>query len=105
MAERIGRARCPVCAFERASLSVSRKGLSYVTCPVPRDGGCGQQTFARSDASDARLRALHLADEAPVDAADAALESRARALEARAADDGPADPPRRGGLFDMFGFR
>jgi hypothetical protein len=54
----IGRCRCPVCQSDKASLRVSTRQLAYVLCNV-----CNLQAFARSDNSDSRLRALHLADE------------------------------------------
>lgn len=54
----IGRCRCPVCGSTRASLRVSAKQLAYVVC-----NGCNVQVFARSDASDEKLRALKVADE------------------------------------------
>jgi hypothetical protein len=97
MAERIGRARCPVCGHDQATLSLSKKRLAYVTCPVPREGGCGQQTFARSDASDLKLRELLIVDPAPAPEPDPA-PAPAPAPEAP-----PAAPSR--GFLDLFGFR
>lgn len=49
----IGRCKCPVCGSTRASLRVSAKQLAYVVSNC-----CNSQTFARSDESDAHLRAL-----------------------------------------------
>lgn len=51
-AELIGRCRCPLCSGT-ARLSLAKTGLAVVTC-----NGCNFQGFARSDNSDARLRAL-----------------------------------------------
>lgn len=56
-AEKIGRAKCPVCSSERARLSLSKAGLACLTCDH-----CNLQAFARSGNSDERLRALHVAD-------------------------------------------
>jgi len=56
----VGRCKCPVCASTRARLRVSAKQLAYVVCDA-----CNAQVFARSDRSDAALRALHLPDAAP----------------------------------------
>ena len=52
-ANEIGRCRCPACESTRARLRVSAKQLAYVTCDT-----CNVQVFARSDRSDALLRAL-----------------------------------------------
>lgn len=52
-AELIGRSRCPLCSSDKARLSLSKRGLSCLTCD-----GCNLQVFARSDNSDTRLRAL-----------------------------------------------
>jgi hypothetical protein len=54
-AERIGRARCPLCGTSRARLSLSRSGLACLTCD-----GCNLQVFARSSTSDELLRRQHL---------------------------------------------
>lgn len=63
----IGQCRCPLCGSTSARLSVSAKQLAYVTC-----NGCQAQIFARSDRSDALLRALHIkGDEPPADPAPA----------------------------------
>lgn len=56
-AEVIGRCRCPVCASDKASLRLSAKQLAYVHC-----NACHFQGFSRSDHSDAKLRALLLAE-------------------------------------------
>ena len=51
-AELIGRCTCPVCKG-RARLTLARTQLPVITC-----NGCNFQGFARSDRSDALLRAL-----------------------------------------------
>ncbi|MFZ4756698.1 MAG: hypothetical protein ACOYLX_00860 [Burkholderiaceae bacterium] len=94
MAQRIGRARCPLCGSEQAWLGASSKRLAYVTCPEPSKGGCGQQTFARSDRSDAALRALHIVE--PTDPPPTAPPP--------APDPAPADPPPARSPFSIFGF-
>lgn len=58
--EQIGRCKCPVCGSTRASLRLSAKQLSYLTC-----NACNFQGFARSDASDEKLRALLVAEPTP----------------------------------------
>lgn len=56
----IGQCRCPVCSSKKASLRLSAKQLSYIVC-----NACNMQAFARSDASDAAMRALRTTDAAP----------------------------------------
>lgn len=64
----IGRGRCPACGSDGARLAVSAKNkLAYLMCPVPRQGGCGLQVFARSDVSDSHVRSWHV-PEAPAPA-------------------------------------
>ncbi|MBP6899517.1 MAG: hypothetical protein KBC73_05480 [Burkholderiaceae bacterium] len=62
-AERIGRARCPLCQSDRARLSLAKSGLSCLTCDA-----CNAQVFARSGTSDDHLRARHIPDAAPAPA-------------------------------------
>lgn len=49
--EKIGTVRCPWCASDRASVTVTKSGLCAVTC-----NACHCQTFARSDYSDTKIR-------------------------------------------------
>lgn len=49
--EVIGHVRCPWCASNKARVSVTKSGLSAVTCST-----CHSQTFARSDYSDTKIR-------------------------------------------------
>lgn len=72
-AETIGRCRCPVCASDKARLSLAKSGLPVVTC-----NACNFQGFARSDNSDRQLRALLLPT---------------AGLPAPAAAPAPAEPP------------
>ncbi|MDN3923337.1 hypothetical protein [Roseateles violae] len=55
----LGHCRCPVCSSSRARLRLSAKQLVYVVCDA-----CNSQTFARSDRSDEKLRALLIAEPA-----------------------------------------
>lgn len=47
----IGYVKCPWCASQKASVSVSKKGLCCVTCRA-----CHAQTFARGAYADAMIR-------------------------------------------------
>jgi hypothetical protein len=58
-AERIGRARCPLCRAGGASVSLTKKGLTCMTC-----NSCNTQLFARSGRSDELLRACIVPDAA-----------------------------------------
>lgn len=98
MAERIGKARCPLCAGQAAHLSVSKKQLACIACPPPALGGCGSQTFARSDVSDGLLRKLHLVGEpTPTPAPGPVADPK----PAPAPAGGP--PGKRRGLLDIWG--
>lgn len=63
-ANEIGRARCPTCDSNKASLRVSAKQLAYITCNT-----CNCQVFSRSDRSDELLRKRLEAEAAPEPAA------------------------------------
>ena len=78
----IGRCRCPVCDSDRARLRVNTKQLAYVVCDA-----CNLQVFARSDRSDEKLRARHIAEPATPDPAPAPTPA---ALPAPAAAPAPA---------------
>lgn len=99
----IGRCKCPVCDSKTARLRVSAKQLAYVTC-----NSCNMQTFARSDRSDALLRALHIPEPlevvtevapalaAPPAAPTPAAPARAPAPKPTPAPEPAAPPPRMG---------
>ncbi len=52
MATLIGKASCPLCGSKKARVTLSKAGLSVLTC-----NSCNCQLFARSDRSDELLRA------------------------------------------------
>lgn len=53
MAERIGAARCPICASEGAAASLMTTKRVCITC-----NACKCQTFARGDRADELMRRL-----------------------------------------------
>lgn len=60
MAEKLGFAKCPLCANVKAKLTLSTAGLACMSC-----SGCSCQIFARSGTSDEKLRALLIDKPAP----------------------------------------
>jgi hypothetical protein len=55
----IGRCKCPLCKSDKASVRLSAKQLPYIVC-----NACNAQMFARSDRSDALMRAAIVAQPA-----------------------------------------
>lgn len=80
-AEQIGKARCPLCASEKATLSLSKKGLACLTCM-----GCSCQIFARSERSDEKLRALAIGAKPPEAPPAPASKPAAKKVEAPPSD-------------------
>lgn len=106
MADRndIGHCRCPLCGSTSARLSVSAKQLAYVTC-----NGCQAQIFARSDRSDAILRATHVTQADPLPApapapTPATTPKPAPAVKPAPAPqpEPPAPPPKAGMGWGIF---
>lgn len=86
-AERIGRARCPLCRTVGASVSLTKKGLTCLTC-----NSCNSQLFARSGRSDELLRA-HIVPDAAPEAVPAPVAVPAPAIPTSTAPKAPAAPP------------
>jgi hypothetical protein len=87
-AEKIGCARCPLCHNKGARVSLSKSGLTVLTC-----NACHCQLFTRSEVSDSHVRALIITPEpGGVPGTEAPPPAPAPAPIA------PPPPPRRLGL-------
>lgn len=112
----IGRARCPLCGSDKATVGVSAKGWPYLVAPC-----CKAQVFARGHESDALIRALLI--ERAAQAAKPKIENRADLLDAIGGrldapvpmpaapiaapvetKPAPPAPPKRPAGFGLFGF-
>lgn len=99
-AELIGAGRCPLCASDKARVSLSKAGLPVLTC-----NACNMQLFARSSRSDDLVRRLLIARPSPAPVLQAApvLEA-APVIEAAPVPPptAPARKPAAGSIFDTL---
>jgi len=96
-AELIGRSRCPLCSSDKARLSLSKRGLSCLTCD-----GCNLQVFARSDNSDTRLRALVIRETKPDPNPEPAPTAAPAPVAAPASPPAPAPAKKPAGLWGAW---
>jgi hypothetical protein len=95
----IGKARCPLCGSDKATVGLSAKGWPYLIAPC-----CKAQVFARGHESDAIIRALLIESKPAAPASTPAPKPaavEARPVEATAP---PPAPPKRPAGFGLFGF-
>ena len=109
----LGRARCPLCNGDKATLGVSGKGWPYLVMPC-----CKAQLFARGHESDALMRALLIERAAPApqaapgvghpdDKTIHGLKPSSVLVPAQVktlTDPAPVAPPKKPAGFGLFGF-